>query len=93
MDPVPLSLFLPLPPLSLSLSPSVLLVIYIQIYSRVQAARIGAGFKDKRHRRLFSLKGRAGRLPEWSRSIARSREFVPRHVLYIHMLVDNVFGQ
>lgn len=32
--------------------------IYIQIYSRVQAARIGAGFKGERRRRLFSPEGR-----------------------------------
>lgn len=84
-----LSLF----PVSFFLFPSMLLVIYIQIYSRVQTARIG--FKDKRRRRLFSLEGRAERLPEWiSQSIARSRESrraTPCRVLY--MFVDNVFGQ
>lgn len=54
-------------PLLLSLFLSPLLVIYIQIYSRVQAARIGAGFKGKRRRRLFSPEGE--RLREWSRSV------------------------
>lgn len=78
--PVSLSLF----PVFLFLFLPMLLVIYIQIYSRVQAARIC--FKDKRRSRLFSLEGRAERLPEWSRSIARSRESrraAPCRVLYI----------
>lgn len=74
---------------SRSLSLSVcFLSIYIQIYSRVQAAWIGAGFKvtGKRRRRLLSPEGRTRASSTWMEPIGRSLASRVAATFHIRML-------